>query len=113
MVKRIDKPEGYFTKLPDHYMWYELTYKNETYCYVGIEIISIWASFHTHVLKWSHNIAKELHYDWKELKFISRSFGATQAIASNDDLDDARWPKFIKMFGFPEPQKIYLSKQEL
>jgi len=114
MVKRLDKkPDGYFTKLPDHYMWFELYYKSELYCYVGIEIISIWASFHTHVMKWNHNIAKTLFADWHTLKKICKGLGVTQLIASNENLEDKRWPKFIKMFGFSEPQAILISKQEL
>ena len=113
MIKRCEKPEGYFTNLPNHYMWFELYYKDEIYCYAGIEIVDIRASFHTHVLKWNHNIAKQILYDWEDLKFIVKSFGATQAIASNENLEDTRWPKFIKMFGFSEPQKILISIQEL
>ena len=114
MVKQLSvKPEGYFTKLPNHYMWFELYHKSEIYCYIGIEIIGMWASLHTHIIRWNHNTVKTLLKDWETLKHICRELGATQAVASNEDLKDKRWPKFIRMFGFAEPQAILISKQEL
>ena len=114
MIKQLEqKPEGLFKKLPDHYMWFELYYKKEVYCYIGIEIISVWAAFHMHVIKWNHNITKTFFKDWKTLKATCRELGATTVIASNEDLNDKKWPKFIKMFGFPEPKHLLISNQEI
>jgi len=108
-----NKPLGRFEKLPDHYIWLELYDNKGTYGYVGVEIISIWASIHTEITRWNHKVVRSLINDWKEIKSICRREGATQAIASNNDLQDDRWPKFIGLFGFPEPHIILISKQEL
>ena len=108
-----NKPDGFFKKLPDHYIWLELYDNKGTYGYCGVEIIVPWASIHTEITRWSHKVARSLIEDWKEIKEICRFGGATQAIASNDDMQDDRWFKFIRLFGFPEPQPVLISKQEL
>lgn len=113
IIQATEKPSGYFEKLPDHYLWFNLFDENGTYAYIGIEVIDKWASFHTHITRWSHGIAKSLKMDWKELVLICKKLGATVAIASNDDMNDTRWPKFIKLFGFPKPQPVLISKQEI
>jgi len=113
IIQATEKPKGYFTKLPDHYLWFDLFDEHGTYAYVGIEIIDIWASFHTHIIRWSHCIAKSLKLDWEELVFLCKEKGVKIAVASNEDMNDTRWPKFIKLFGFPEPQTVLISKQEL
>jgi hypothetical protein len=115
MIRRLEqKPEGKFEKLPNHYMWFDFCNEDGTYAYVGVEIISIWASFHTEVIRWNHNIAKIFKKDWGNLKILAKSRGAKIAIASNENVDDIkRWTKFIKLFGFPKPKTILMSEQEL
>ena len=114
MVKVLNhKPFDRFKKLPDHYIWLQLWDNKGTYGYCGVEIIPPWASIHTEITRWSHKIARSLKEDWKEIKEMCIREGATQAIASNDDIEYDRWPKFIRLFGFPEPQPVLMSKQEL
>ena len=115
MVKRLDKkPEGYFKQSHnDNFMWFELSYKKEPYAYVAIEILGTFASLHTEMIRWSHNIAKIMQIDWEEIKFIYKRFGIKEMIASNDDVNDKRWPKFIRLFGFDKPKPILVSRQEI
>lgn len=114
MIKQLDKkPKGLFQKLPDHYMWFELHDESKAYAYVGIEIIDIWAALHLHILQWNHNILRSILQDWIEIKGICKQFGAKQLVASNDDVHDKKWFKFIRLFGFPEPQHVLISKQRI
>lgn len=114
MVKRLTKkPEGYFKGSADNFMWFGLYYKKEVYAYAAIEILGNFASVHTEMIKWSHRIARTMKIDWEEIKFICRSLGTVEMIASNNDVDDKRWAKFIRLFGFPEPKPILVSRQEI
>ena len=111
MVKRLEKKP--FEQASDDILWLGLYYKKELYCYFGIELLKHFVSAHAEVVKWNHNIAKMFKIDWEEIKFICKSLGANEIIASNDNLNDKRWPKFIKMFGFSEPKLILVSRQEI
>ena len=114
MVKRLTKkPEGYFKGSADNFMWFGLYYKKEVYAYAAIEILGNFASVHTEMIKWSHRIARTMKIDWEEIKFICRSLGTVEMIASNNDVDDKRWAKFIRLFEFPEPKPILVSRQEI
>lgn len=114
MIRKIKtKPEKVFDHLPDNYDWYELYYNGTLYAHIGIDICYDIASFHMNVDVWSHNIKKELVYDWKTLKLICKNRGVNFLVASNSNLEDPTWVKFIKMFGFPEPEYMAISKQEL
>lgn len=109
-----EKPSGYFDHLmSENIIWFNCYDKNGTYCFIAIEIAGQIASTHIHIFRWSHGIKKSLAQDWEEIKNICKSNGVQQIIASNQDIDDDRWPKFIKMFGFGVPQLVYMSKQEI
>jgi len=54
-----------------------------------------------------------LKYDFERIKVIARSYGARCIIASYPNIEDKLWPKFIGKFGFPEPQKVFISKMEI
>jgi len=115
MVKRLrNKPYGYFKDAPiNNFLWFEFSYKKEPYAYIAIEVIGAFASAHTEMVKWSHNIAKTMKTDWEEIKSICRSLGVKEVVASNNDVNDKRWPKFIRLFGFDEPKPILVSRQEI
>ena len=114
MVKRLDKkPEGFFVDSAGNFMWFGFYYKNEIYAYVAIELLGSIASVHTEMVRWSHRIARTMQIDWEEIKFICKSFGVVEVVASNNDVNDKRWPKFIRLFGFPEPKPILVSRQEI
>jgi len=115
MVKSLpNKPDGYFEGVNnDTFLWFEFSYKKEPYAYIAIEVIGTFASAHTEMMKWSHNIAKTMRTDWEEIKSICRSLGVKEVVASNNDVNDKRWPKFIRLFGFDEPNPILVSRQEI
>jgi hypothetical protein len=115
MVKSLtNKPDGYFKDShSDSFLWFEFTYKNDPYAYVAIEVIGAFASAHTEMVRWSHNIAKTMKADWEEIKNICRSLGVKEVAATNNDINDKRWPKFIRLFGFDEPKPILVSRQEI
>ena len=114
MVKRLEnKPEGYFKEGLDNFMWFGLYYKKEVYGYAAIEIMGTFASVHTEMVRWSHHVARTMKIDWEEIKFICKFLGVIEMIASNNDVNDKRWRKFIRLFGFPEPKPILVSRQEI
>jgi len=115
MVKKIlEKPKGYFKQAcSDNLMWFGLYYKKELYAYAAIEILGAFASLHTELIRWNHNIAKTMQIDWEEIKFICKCLGIKEMVASNNDVNDKRWPKFIRMFGFDSPKPILVSRQEI
>lgn len=114
MIKEIkNKPKKVFDHLDDNLHWYGLYYKDFLYAHVGIDIYHDVASFHVDVKVWNHHIYKELTRDWEELKTICRDRGVKILLASNKEIENSKWIKFIKMFGFPEPENVALSKQEL
>jgi hypothetical protein len=114
MVKQlIEKPDGYFINASENFMWFGLYYKKEPYAYVAIEVLGTFASLHTEMIKWSHNIAKMMQIDWEAIKFICKQIGIKEVIASNNDVKDKKWPKFIRLFGFDEPEPILASRQEI
>jgi hypothetical protein len=114
MVKRLlEKPTGYFVDAHEDFIWFGLYYKNEPYAYVAIEVLGTFASLHTEMIKWSHNIARVMQIDWEEIKFLCKQGGIKEVIASNSDVKDKKWPKFIRLFGFDEPKPILASRQEI
>jgi hypothetical protein len=115
MVKRLSKrPDGYFIDAHnDKFLWFELSYKKKPYAYAAIEMLGTFASLHTEMVAWSHNIAKVMQIDWEEVKFICKGLGVKELIASNDNVNDKRWHKFIRLFGFSEPKPILVSRQEI
>jgi len=93
---------------------FDLFDENGIYAKVRVDIINNqYASFHSENLRWSHNIAKSMKKDWEWLKNWCREKGIIELVASNSDIGDKRWPKYIRLFGFPEPQLVSVSKQEL
>ena len=116
MVKRLsNRPKGYFKQVhnEDNFIWFALYYKKEICAYTAIEVLGLFASIHTEIIKWNHNIARVLKADWEELKFICKRHGVKEVVASNNDVEDKRWPKFIKIYGFPKPEPILVSRQEI
>jgi hypothetical protein len=116
MVKRVsNRPRGHFKEVhnEDNFIWFALYYKKEIYAYIGIDVAGSFGSGHIEMIKWSHNVAKMLKIDWEEIKFICNSYGVKRILASNRDVEDKRWPKFIKLLGFPKPTSILVSEQEI
>ena len=113
MLISVENQPSCFNHLPKHYNWYGLYYKKELYGYIGLEVVGNVASFHTNIKKWTIETSKELHKDWDRLKSLCRKRNVKIAIASNANTNDKKWVKFIKMFGFPEPELVWISQQEI
>jgi hypothetical protein len=79
------------------------------YAYVMLEFDYTVAGFHLEVIRWSHRILKEMKHDWIEVLDMCRDRGANKLMAQNTAMDDQRWPRFIKHFGFPEPMPVMIS----
>ena len=113
MIRPVQKPSQ-FKHLKNSVYCYEFSDFNGIYGYLGAEIIGPHCACHVAVLKWSHNIAKHMGSDW--LTFIDqylRPKGVKKITATFPNTTDRTWPKFIKMFGFPEPQKVMISTMEI
>ena len=114
MIKSLKKkPENHFEHLPDDYLWFKLFNRNYIYAFLGIQIIGSLCAIHLEIIKWNHFILKELKNDWLQVKDFCKCKGCLSIIASNSDLSDNRWPRFIKYFDFPYPSNVLISKQEL
>lgn len=83
------------------------------YVKVKIDMIPPWASFHSEHIRWNHKVARSMIEDWKKIKSICKSRGVKELIATNANVNDKRWPKYIRLFGFKEPTLVSVSKQEI
>lgn len=115
MIRAIKKPDKHFDHLGDGKSWtWFVVYYNDTVCaYVGVEVVGSLAAIHVKVFKWNHNVLKVWREDWAFVKNFCKTRGANTMVASNTDMEDTVWPKFIEMFGFPSPQKVLISNQEI
>jgi hypothetical protein len=86
---------------------------SQVYMYIGIQIFNEKCSLHIDVSRWNHKAYREILYDWECLKKYLIKQGIKKAIASFAEIESKNWPKFIKLFGFPEPNQILISEQEL
>jgi hypothetical protein len=82
--------------------------------YLGVEVVGSIAAIHSDVVRWSHNCAKKIGADWQAWKerYVSE-YGIKKIVATFEDATDKKWPKFIKMFGFPEPKAVLFSVMEV
>ena len=95
--------EAYETGCSSPYAYWALQYGDDKS--IGI---------HLEVMCWSHNILRQMIvHDWPWLKNEAKKMGATTLFAANKNYQDERWPKLIKHFGFPKPQVLALSVQEV
>lgn len=111
MMIPIDRPEE-MSHLPDRCEFFLLK-RSKDIAYMALDIVSSDAGIHLHMINWSHSVYKELKLEWEEIKDFLRMREVSRVIATNSDLDDWRWPKFIKMFGFPKPAMLKISKLEI
>ena len=111
MITRIDKPEV-FSHLEGG-AWFELSREGEAYGYMALMKRCPNADVHIEVTKWGHNALKHLKASvLPELKEMCRVNGVEKLVAKKM-AGDSRWPKFIKHFGFSEPECIMASYLEI
>ena len=112
MLIAIQKPKE-FDRLPNNCICLLSRNNGSNIAYIGLDIVNDQAGIHFHSIKWSHNGFKTLRKDWKVLVKFLFNEGVRYIIATNDDVNDDRWHKFIKLFGFPEPSLVKISKLEI
>ena len=92
---------------------FEVINKSKVVAYFGIHIINDIASLHLEVLHWSASTCKMLIKDWEVIKRYIKILGCSRVVVSTPNNNDIRWPKLIKLFGFPKPEVITLSTLEV
>ena len=116
VIKLAEKPKDQLKDLNDDCVYFEFTYKDEPYAYFGFRLFSDTAIVHNDVTKWNHNIAKQAQTDFKyTLDFLKR-LGIEKIIAlwkTEHPKADAKWIKFIRMFGFSEPEYLLKAVKEI
>jgi len=99
--------------LPLNYKYYRLFDVDDTYAYIALDYNNDMVSIHFYCLKWTHNIAKAIKDDFNIVISGLKNSGIKKIVASYIDVEDSKWPKFIRMFGFPCPRKIQVSVMEI
>ena len=100
---------------PGHCSWYALVVDetDEIYGWLGIALDNDQAGLHSVFRRSIVGIQKQVKKDFARVIRSLESRGIKTVIASNPDVNDERWPKFIKWLGFPEPSLIYISIMEI
>lgn len=113
MINFISRPDE-FSYLPMNIDYLELSNESGPYIHLAVEIIGPYASIHANMLRWTHNVFKDAVKEWENLiLFTFIPFGVTQITANTPNINDKRFPKLIKLFGFPEPVNILISTMEI
>lgn len=113
LLKKRPEPVEIFGGLCDNALFYEHHDETEPYAYTGFEIYSNRARVHMHILRWSHTIAKNLKADWNLHGLMLLELGVDNIIAINEDAEDKRWYKFIRLFGFGKPIMVQQAKLKI
>ena len=108
------RPPEFFDHLTTITFWVKTSNNKGPYAYCAFNMDGRGsAAVHYHSLRWSSGVAKSLPVDWEVMKGFLKANNCKKIVASYADIEDTRWPKFIKHLGFPEPQLIALSVQEI
>ncbi len=94
-------------------VFFAVSDENGVYCYVALGLKHNEGLVHINVLRWSKTVRKAILMDWELILKYCRAHGCKRLTAANDDYQDKRWPKFIKLFGFPPPRIIALAQREV
>jgi len=112
VIKLAEKPENQLKDVNDECIYFEFTYKDEPYAYFGFQLFSSTAIIHNDVTKWNHNIAKQAQSDFKYTVDFLKRLGVKKIIALYPEVN-AKWVKFIKMFGFSDPEYLLKAVKEI
>lgn len=109
-----NKPPGIFEHLQGKHDWLMTFNDDGPYGYMAIDMDGRgMAAIHVYPIRWGREVLKDTLRDWKYIKRFLKANKCHRIVASNPDIKDKRWPKFIKYFGFPEPQLVWMSVQEV
>jgi len=71
------------------------------------------ADLHIEMVRWGHSVLKHMKLiDLPMLKQMCRENNVQAVIAQKTGLDPV-WPKFIRQFGFSEPETIRMARLEI
>ena len=120
LLKSLHKKPKVFEHLTDKYdyIWFEMANPQGAVAYVAAQISQQSAGIHCEVVKWNHHSRKIIADDWKMLKAYLKTIGIRELfvlkeITPTNQKTTDKLIKFIKLYGFPEPNKYYLSKLEI
>ena len=68
-------------------------------------------AIHLNITTWYKSLIPVMIDDFKYLLTLCQNYD--YIVASNPDVDDKRWRKFIKLFGCPKPIKMQISVMEI
>lgn len=94
-------------------LYYEVTYKAETYAYCHVQIHQKIAYIHLYMQKWSKSLLKALRADFKELKKDLRYWGVSLLIGTHPLEGSDKWCKFLKLLGFVGMTETTTAEGEL
>lgn len=86
---------------------------NEVYGWVGVGLVHDHAALHLIFNRSMTGVYRQAKKDWDELKRLLKTYGVKKLVATNENIKDDRWPKLLKMFGFPKPRNIWISSKEV
>ena len=115
-IRMCEKPQCFKAIESEDLFCIEGFNEDGTYCYLGLDfMLEDVVMVHLEVTRWSHTILKSLLDDWEDSKNFMRKKGAKQAFTTREGTieEHRRWLKFIKHFGFDNPQPQVTLAQEL
>jgi len=113
MVNKLnEKPKEYFNGLSDNCLYFEVLYKDRPYAYLAFQILNDSAIIHNEIIEWNHKIAKVAKIDFEYVSGFLKTIGIKKVEAFYPKIEK-RWGKFIKIFGFSEPEYLMRATKEL
>ncbi len=109
VVKCNELPEVFKNHDPRIEAYAAVDQDNEVVCYFGLIYIDQAAILHAEFLKWNYGIAKAVKRGWPKVIEICKAAGCNYILATNEDTEDSRWPKLLRLLGFPEPKLVLSS----
>ncbi len=111
MIVQTGKPECFAHIAGADYLGLKL---DEEICgYCAIQIHEKTASIHLVFKKWTPSVFRESLKDWKIIRNTLKIRGINKIVASQDNLEDKKWERFIKHFGFNDVQIVKMAVQEI
>jgi hypothetical protein len=94
------------------FTFYEAKHEGATYAWLAVFQVYDQVQLHVEVVKLTPGTYRQMRADFKDFLEACRVNGC-KSVAAYSHPDNKLWPKYIKRFGFSEPQKIMLSVMEV
>ncbi len=86
---------------------------NRAFGFCAVQIHGQIASIHLIFNRWTLSTFKQSLEDWGLLVSQLKNRGITQVVVSQDNLEDEKWERFIKHFGFDAVQTVKMAMREI